>query len=484
MTSYAEVLHRFSDHHSVTVAAGATCAYLGDERNLREFLVADEVARVLRRAGHIVSFLLIDDSLDPLNLRQLRVAVDKDPVLIERFAPWCGKPISHIPDPWGCHESFAEHFEEGLLARLHHLGCHPTLVSTAKLYERGRYAPFVRVVLEQHAEIEAFLSGRFPSYKPDKLFWLLCPHCRFLDATRVSGTCAGRVQFHCERCGGDDEIAVEEVEGKLNWKLDCAVRWVLLGVNIEPFGKSYLEPEAGSFFIARELAQRFFGGGEAGVVPFQYGSVGMDKQWSLKLLETLPPELLRALMVNRPATDFHISRDLIVSQASRHEVAPDLNYLDFVRQQLPMWLLTPEKLSRRQRDLVAHGLAFGGAFLELNTRLHLPTRAEVEGESAEVLQAVHTLLWRIIALREGEGAREKDDLEACVQEEIKALGRLKGQALRRLRILVGQQQGSPAVRFLGSLPLGYLRTVEFLLALSLGLTPSHQEHSASALQAA
>ena len=42
-------------------------------------------ARWLRRDGHTVIFFLIDDSLDPLNYRQLRVAVNKDEKLIERF---------------------------------------------------------------------------------------------------------------------------------------------------------------------------------------------------------------------------------------------------------------------------------------------------------------------------------------------------------------------------------------------------------------
>src|SRR5688500_5040514 len=95
---YAELLNHFRHQQVVTVAAGATCAYLGDERNLREFLVADEAACWLRRAGQTVVFFLIDDSLDPLNYRQLRVAVKKDEKLIERFKGWCGKPIAHLPD--------------------------------------------------------------------------------------------------------------------------------------------------------------------------------------------------------------------------------------------------------------------------------------------------------------------------------------------------------------------------------------------------
>ncbi|BCM92908.1 lysine--tRNA ligase [Abditibacteriota bacterium] len=467
MTSYGEVLHRFADRHTVTIAAGTTCAYLGDERNLREFMVADEMARVLRRAGHIVSFLLIDDSLDPLNIRQLRVAVNKDQTLIDKFAPWCGKPISQIPDPYNCHESFAEHFEEELLKRLHRLGANPTLVSTSKLYERGRYAPFVRIVLEQHDEILAFLSQKFPTYNPDKLFWPLCPRCRFLDGTRVTGTHNDCVQFSCDRCNSTEEIPFDEVEGKLNWKLDCAVRWVLLGVDIEPFSKSYLEPTAGSFFVAQAIAQRFFDWGERTVTPFQYGAVGMERQWSMKLLDALPSDMLRSMMVNRPATDFQISRDQIVSLASRHTVETDLNYLDFVRQILPMWLLTPENLSARQRDLVAHGVAFADSFLDSPTRLHLPTRNEIEGERPEVLRGVHAILARTIALRTEEGKDTREEFEPLIQDAMKVLGSLKGPCLHRLRTVVGQQQGLPAARFLFSLPLGYLRTVEFLLELTL-----------------
>lgn len=467
MTSYGEVLDRFADRHTVTVAAGATCAYLGDERNLREFLVADEIARVLRRAGHIVSFLLIDDSLDPLNIRQLRVAVNKDPELIEKFSPWCGKPISQIPDPYNCHESFAEHFEEQLLARLNRLGANPTLVSTAKLYERGRYAPFVRTVLERHDEIVAYLEQTFPAYRPDKLFWPLCPRCRFLDGTRLTGTRNGCAQFSCDRCNSTEEVPFDEVEGKLNWKLDCAVRWVLLGVDIEPFGKSYLEPTAGSFFVAKAIAQRFFGMSKQGVTPFQYGAVGMERQWSMKLIDGLPSEMLRSMMVSRPATDFNISRDQIVSQASRHQVEPDLNYLDFVRQVLPMWLLTPENLSARQRDLVAHGVSFSDTFLNSPARLHLPTRTEVEGEKPEVLRGVHALLARTIELRTEEGKTTREEFEPLIKDSMKVLGALKGPCLHRLRTLVGQQQGLPVARFLLSLPIGYLRTVEFLLELSL-----------------
>jgi hypothetical protein len=464
--SYADVLNRYADQHAVTIATGATCAYLGDERNLREFLVADEIARWLRRAGHIVTFLLINDSMDALNFRQLRVAVNKDPALIERYKDWCGKPIAHLPDPWGCHESYASHFEEELVNRLHHFDCHPTLVSTAKLYERGLYAPYVRTVLERQDELLQFLKTEFPIYQPDKLYWALCPHCRYIHETRILGVSDENVTVHCEHCARTSEISFSQLQGKLNWKLDCAIRWLLFKVDVEPFNKSYLEPQSGTFVIAQTLANKFFG--KQIVLPFQYGTVQMENKFSYKLLESLPSSVLRGLLVDRPATELKLSRDLVVTAASRYSVLPGLTYLDFVKQLLPMWLLAPDKLTPQQRNYVAHGVSFGRHFLGTDIRLHLPGRAQFEGERPGVLSGMKLLLERIIKLRRETETWEQ--FQGPTQQLIESLGTHKGPVLHRLRMVVGQEQGLPAGRFLFTLPLDYLELVEYLLELQLTIS--------------
>ena len=161
-----EVFDQFANKDVVTIATGATCAYLGDERNLREFVMADEAARQLRKRGHTVVNFLIDDSLDPLNYRQLRVAVNKDPAMLEKYEGYCGKPICDIPDPWGCCASYSDHFEQELLSRLHYLDCRPTLIRTSKLYERGVYLPYVQQVFERSQEILEFLHQNFKGYTP------------------------------------------------------------------------------------------------------------------------------------------------------------------------------------------------------------------------------------------------------------------------------------------------------------------------------
>lgn len=461
---YPELVKRFANQQVVTIATGATCAYLGDERNLREFLVADEVARWLRRAGHTVIFYLIDDSLDPLNFRQLRVAVNKDERLIEQYKDWCGKPISQLPDPWGCHETYAAHFEEELLDRLHHLDCHPTLVTTAKLYERGVYAPYVRLVLERYDEIFEFLRTRFEGYKPEKLLWPLCPHCRYIHETDVEKIHDRTVDIHCHHCQQHSSIAFDELQCKLNWKLDCAVRWAYFKIDAEPFTKSYLEPQTGSFAVAQALSQEYFDGHE--VLPLQHGLISMEKKFSNTLLASLPSSVLRGLLVDRPAADFKLTRDLLITSASRYTVMPGLSYLDFIKQLLPMWLLTPHTLTPEQRDLLSHGIAFGRHFLDWEAHLPLPTRETIEAEQPAVLSLVQTLLGRVIRLRE-DSELSAEQFQESLSGLIGCLGSHKGPTLHRLRILVGQEQGLPAGRFLFLLPLEYLRLLEYMVQLYL-----------------
>ncbi len=466
---YQKALAHFADKPLVTIATGATCAYLGDERNLREFLVADETARHLRAAGHTVFSLLINDSLDPLNYRQLRVGVNKDEKLLARFEHDCGKPIAHVADPWGCHPSYAAHFEDALLERLHGLDCHPTLVSTANLYERGVYAPYVTLALEREGEVRAFLEAQFPGYHPDKLFWPLCSHCGYLDQTRVEAVSGGILHVFCARCDQASAVPVAAARGKLNWKLDCAARWSLFNVDAEPFNKAYLEPQAGAYVVASALRRRFFGGCQD-VFPLQYGLVKMDKTLGGALLETLPGPLLRDLFVQRPSTDLNLSADLLVTTASQQNVPPGLSYLNFVKQVLPIWQIAPDALSPEERDLAVRGACFARRFLNAPARPRFPNRERFEEECPFVLRALGDLVGAALRLRDSAPDLSYADFHATIKPRVDDLGFHKRAALHRLRLLIGQEQGLPASRVLFLLPLDYLRHLAYLLEL-----PHHAE---------
>ena len=181
-----DILEKYRGQHTITVATGATSAFLGDGRNLREYLVADDLVKQLREAGHIVHFLLFDDDIDPLNFRQLRVAVDKDPNLVQEFEPFCGKPISDIRSPFDSSISWAKHFRNAFTERLASLNCHPTIISVSGMYERGMYAPYIKQVLLHQDRILDYLARNFAGYQPEKLFWPICPTCGYIDGTECS----------------------------------------------------------------------------------------------------------------------------------------------------------------------------------------------------------------------------------------------------------------------------------------------------------
>jgi hypothetical protein len=465
---YTEILRRFENQPIVTLCTGTTCGCLGDERNLREFLFADEIAKRLQNAGHTVFSLLMDDSLDPLTDRQLRIAVNKDAALMEQYQDWCGKPIGLLPDPWGCHSSYAAHFEQALRERLHRLNCHPTVVSTSTLYERGVYAPYVQITLERYEEILQFLSVHFQGYQPEKLFYPLCPDCGYIDETSVTSVKTGNVVFACERCERCHKMPIQEVRGKLNWKLDCAARWAIFRVDAEPFTKAYLEPKTGTVAVAQALGQAFFGGKE--ILPLPYGMVKMDRTLSYKLLESLPGDVLRHLLVTNPSADLNLTAETVLTAASRHKVAGNLSYLETIKQLLPMWLLSPDVLSPAERNLLMHGTHFARHFLNCELRLTFPSREHLAGTPMETLQALHTVTKHALTLRH-EG-HSSETFTVRMREQISELGEQKREVLHQFRQLVGQEQGLPVPRMLALLPLEYLSLLEYLLELCTAPTPA------------
>lgn len=466
-TPYSDALTHFQGQTLVTVGCGTTCACLGDERNLREFLVADETARRLRAAGHSVISLLVDDSLDPLNHRQLRVAFNKDEQQIEKWAEWCGKPLSHIPDPWDCHSSYAAHFEDALLGRLQTLGCTPNLISTTSLYDGGLYAPYVQQVLLRYDEIMSYLSQRFSGYSPETLFWMICPECGYIDETKIEGVSNSEVKYYCRRCEKSGSIPLSEVKGKLNWKLDCAVRWVLLNIDAEPFNKSYLEPQAGSFVVAQEISKKFFGGHT--VQPLRYGLVKMDSSLSYRLLSSFPPEALRQMFTDHATADLKITPEYMLNLASRHQTNYGLSYLECIKQLVPMWLLRPQALTEYQREIVSRGISFAEEFLDQKLALHLPTREIVDDIPTDTLGVMHDFLVDMLRLRNiSRGSWEA--FKEPAKNIIASLGDSKHAVISCLRGMIGQKQGVPAPRLLYLLPEAYLESLEYVLDLRLSST--------------
>jgi hypothetical protein len=461
------------------VATGFTTALLGDERTLREFIVGEHMRERVTNRGRTAVLILINDSYDALTDRQLRIGVEKNEALFERFLPYCGRPIAEVPDPYECHESYSDHFLQALRHRLHELEIHPILVDTYQAYRRGHYAPFVRTTFENHHAIQNALAAKFSDFTIRNLFRPQCPRCLCIDSTHIDEIQGGTVRFTCERCGSAAGVDVGEIKGKLSWKLDCAARWNLYGIDLEVFSKVHVA-DRGTLGVSKFISREFFGGGVPVLVT--YGEVLLDRDVSSRLLEILPPDLLKRLFLTEIRRDLHISKDYVENFCQRFDVIAGMSYVDYVRRELPgRALRAAGRWGKRPMpggpapdlddpSLIEHGLNFARYFYDRDHRLRYPDAAAIASADHEALAALRDLIRYAITLREDgapEGQGTSDRIRAYMLHSPNSQA-----TYRCLRRMFRQPEGPSAAGLLASAPVDYLHLLESILALQASRSDS------------
>lgn len=439
----------------MSVAAGTTCAFLGDGRNIREPLVAASAVEALRKAGHIVHFFLFDDNLEPLRLAQLRIAVNKDPALVEKYAQHCGKPLALAPCPFSESESYSQYFQRKLIRRLNSLGCQPNLISSSVLYTNGAYLPYVDQILSRSAEINEFLKIQFPGYTMDRLYHPLCRVCGRIDSTTLEEFGRETVRVACASCGLRESYDKVELRGKLSWKIDLALRWWVFNIDAEPFTKQYLEPNAGSFTIALSVARRFFG--HVDVAAILVGMVIQENTSYSPFLDSLPAQTVVKMFTDRWGSDLRLTDERLILEAGRCTVFEGESFLNVVKRHVPLWALNPLKQSPEIYDLLRKGQRFAVNYLneELGDEsIQLARLAEADDSELEALILVlgHSLGVRTEAL-------SYDEFDDLIRPMTQASGRAWSGATVVLRNVLRQTRGLPGRRLLYHLPLGVLESI-------------------------
>ncbi|WP_372727304.1 lysine--tRNA ligase [Nocardioides sp.] len=315
----------------ITCASGASPSgpiHLG---NLREFLTVHFVAEEIRRRGIAVRHLHSWDDYD----RFRKVPAGVDPAWAEHI----GRPLSAVPDPWECHESWAEHFKEPLRNALAELGVQMDEVSQTVEYRAGAYRDQILTAVSRRADIERVMAryrtkaaepaadpevegaqdlsdsvanddettgedelARFP-YKP------YCRECG-RDTTTVTAYDdeSTDLSYTCTSCDftGVTNLSTQH-EGKLVWKVDWPMRWSVEGVDFEPGGVDHATPGS-SYTVGKQLVKEIYGGRAPSFVGYSFvGVAGMAKMSSSKggvptaadALKVLEAPILRWLYVRR-----------------------------------------------------------------------------------------------------------------------------------------------------------------------------------------
>jgi lysyl-tRNA synthetase, class I len=186
----------------------------------------------------------------------------------ESVGSYLGQPVSRIPDPFGeCHDSFASHMIALLRAFLEPVEVEYELLRSSEMYRSGRFDEGLKLILSHHREIIAIVT---PTLREEnRTGWSpimpVCPCCGQVNSTLVTAYHPERasVDFSCERsfggargCGFSGEQSVLGGLAKAQWKVDWALRWFVLGVDYELYGKDLIDSARISGQIVRVLGGR------------------------------------------------------------------------------------------------------------------------------------------------------------------------------------------------------------------------------------
>ncbi|HID04397.1 MAG TPA: lysine--tRNA ligase [Candidatus Caldiarchaeum subterraneum] len=218
------------------------------------------VSLALKNMGYGSELIQFADDMD--GLRSIPEGLPR-----EKLEPHLLKPVSYIPDPFRCHESYAVHMENLLLDALEKAGVEAKLVRAYEAYGRGILVEQIRKILSNHDVIARKIdeiTGQKKFYQTLPYF-AVCSNCERIYTTyaldfderrdKVSYECRGvsvKGRFY-EGCGYSGEADIRRAEGKLSWKTEMAARWAALDIRFEAYGKDLAASIQVNDWVSREI---------------------------------------------------------------------------------------------------------------------------------------------------------------------------------------------------------------------------------------
>ena len=255
-----KIIDRNPNKEEYVCAAGISPSGSIHIGNFRDIATSYFVVKALRKMGKKARLLFSWDEFDRLRKVPVNVAAVTD-----GFDKYIGQPYVDAPDPFGCHESYAKHFQEEFEASIKRFGIDMDYRYQASQYRSGKYAKYVIQALEKRGEIFDILDSfrtqdatedERKNYYPVGIY---CAHCG-KDTTKITGLSddCKVAEYECT-CGHKGTFNFEtDFNCKLAWKIDWPMRWMYEGVDFEPGGKDHASP-TGSYQTSRIIAEKIFG---------------------------------------------------------------------------------------------------------------------------------------------------------------------------------------------------------------------------------
>lgn len=217
------------------------------------------VTLALREMGYTSELVAFCDDKD--GLRKVPMGL---PASLKKYL---GFPVSSIPDPFGCHDSYGQHMSSLLLESLDKCRIEYKSISATKVYELGLLTEEIRTILLNAKKVgeivrEEVGQERYMEVLP---YFPVCENCGRIYTTKASEFIAenNSVIYFCEGaeiggkkihgCGHKGEVDITTGNGKLSWKGEFAARWKALDIRFEAYGKDIADSVRINDRICREI---------------------------------------------------------------------------------------------------------------------------------------------------------------------------------------------------------------------------------------
>lgn len=236
----------------------------------------------------------------------------------EMVGQYLGKPLTKIPDPFGCHDSFGHHNNDCLKSFLDTFGFEYEFKSATELYTAGVYDKALLKVLENYEKV---INVILPTLGEERR----ATYSPFLPVSPKTGNVLqvaitkidkenGTVSF-IDEDGAETTVPVTGGHCKLQWKADWAMRWYALDVDYEMSGKDLMESVRLSGKICRilggvppkNLTYELFLDEKGEKISKSKGNGLSMEEW----LKYAPAESLSLFMYQKPKTAKRLYFDVI-----------------------------------------------------------------------------------------------------------------------------------------------------------------------------
>lgn len=201
----------------------------------------------LESLGLKAELIAFSDDMD--GLRKVPAGLPKS------LSKYLGFPVSSIPDPFGCHDSYGSHMSGLLLDALDKTGIRYSSVSGTRAYKDGIFNSQIDKILSNATRVGEIIKETLGQEKYTEVlpYFPICENCGRIYTTKALEYVRDRhvVRYSCEGmelrgemlkgCGYKGEVDVFSGQGKLSWKVEFAARWSALKVNYEAYGKELID---------------------------------------------------------------------------------------------------------------------------------------------------------------------------------------------------------------------------------------------------